>query len=94
MKFGTIFESTEITPIPPIDKIGIIWSSFPEYICRLSWHKNLVFEICEIFPQASLIATMFFTFESSKHVSGSIFTPVRDGTLYKIIGRFVHEAIA
>ena len=35
---------------------------------------------------ASFIATIFGTFESSKHVSGSMFTPVLDLTLYTIIG--------
>ena len=89
-----MFDSTEITPKPPSDRIGTIWSSFPEYTCRFSLHSAFISAICDRFPLASLIATMFDIFESSKHVSGVMFTPVLLGTLYSIIGSFVSFAIA
>ena len=91
---GKIFDNTDITPIPPSDIIGTIWSSFPEYICKLFLQSDAISATCEIFPLASLIATIFSIFESSKHVLGSIFTPVLLGTLYKIIGIFTEDAIA
>ena len=83
---GFIFERTDITPWPPNDKIGKIWSSFPEYISRLSPHKLAILVIWLILPLASLIPTIFSIFDYSKQVSGEIFIPVRLGTLYKIIG--------
>ena len=89
-----MLDRTEITPIPPSDKIGIIWSSFPEYIFKLFPHKLAIFATWEIFPEASFIATIFGILESSKHTSGVIFTPVLDGTLYKIIGISTSFAIA
>lgn len=94
MNFGTTFDNTEITPIPPRDRIGTIWSSFPEYTCRFSRQSALISAICDKFPLASLIATMFEIFESSRHVSGVILTPVLLGTLYTIIGKRVLSAIA
>ena len=30
LAFGMMFESTEITPLPPSDRTGTIWSSLPE----------------------------------------------------------------
>ena len=42
---------------------------------------------------ASFIATILGILESSKHVLGSIFTPVLLGTLYNIIGMFTLFAI-
>lgn len=94
MNFGSMFDKTEMTPKPPKDKIGIIWSSFPEYMCKLSWHKAAILAICEILPEASLIATIFSILDNSKQVSGLILTPVLLGTLYKIIGRVTSFAMA
>ena len=88
-----MFERTDITPIPPIDKTGRIWSSFPEYIFKLSPHKWAILATWDISPLASFIATIFEILESSKQVSGEIFTPVLLGTLYKIIGRETLSAI-
>ena len=50
--------------------------------------------ICDKFPLASFIATIFGIFESSKQVSGAMLTPVLLGTLYSIIGSQVLFAIA
>jgi len=88
-----MFDNTDITPIPPNDSIGIIWSSLPEYICKLSPHNDAIFATCDILPLASFIATMLSIFDSSKHVSGFILTPVLLGTLYSIIGNDVLFAI-
>ena len=49
---------------------------------------------CEILPLASFTATIFGILESSKQVSGVIFTPVLLDTLYTIIGKEVEFAIA
>lgn len=89
-----MFDKTEITPIPPKDKIGTIWSSFPEYIFKFSLHREAILAICEILPDASFIATIFSIFDNSKQVSGLILTPVLLGTLYKMIGRDTSFAIA
>ena len=87
-------ESTDITPFPPKDKIGTIWSSFPEYIVRLSPHKLAIFATCDMLPLASFMATMFSILDSSRHVSGVMLTPVLEATLYTIIGLFTSFAIA
>ena len=50
--------------------------------------------ICEKFPLASFMAAILSIFDSSKQVSGFIFTPVLDGTLYIIIGVLIEFAIA
>jgi hypothetical protein len=89
-----MFESTDITPIPPNESIGTIWSSFPEYIFKSSLQRFAISAICEMFPLASFIATMFSIFDNSLQVSGKIFTPVLLATLYNIIGSFVLFAIA
>ena len=34
-----MLDNTDITPNPPKERIGKIWSSLPEYIARLSLHK-------------------------------------------------------
>ena len=81
MNLGAILDSTEITPSPPKDKIGTIWSSFPEYMCKFSRHSALISAIWDKLPLASLMATIFEIFESSKHVWGVILTPVLLGTL-------------
>ena len=47
----------------------------------------------EKLPLASFAATILGCFDNCKYVSGSIFTPVLDGTLYKIIGRETLSAI-
>ncbi len=94
MYLGAIFDNTDITPRPPRDKIGTIWSSFPEYMCKFSRQSALISAICERFPLASFIATIFDIFDNSKHVCGKIFTPVLLGTLYKIIGSVVEFAMA
>lgn len=83
---GFIFDKTEIAPIPPKDNIGIIKSSLPEYIFKLSPHKCAILATWDKLPLASFIATIFSILESSKHVLGSIFTLVLPGTLYTIIG--------
>ena len=89
-----MFDNTEITPLPLTDKMGTIWSSFPEYIEKSSPHKLEILETWEIFPLASLIPIILSILESSKQVSGNIFMPVLLGTLYKIIGKEVDSEIA
>lgn len=89
-----MLESTETTPIPPTESTGNIWSSFPEYIAKLSLHKFAISATCDIFPLASFIATILSNFESSKHVLGNMLTPVLEGTLYNIIGIFISLDIA
>ena len=71
--------TTETTPFAPTDIIGSVSGSSPERIVMsqssaisLTWSTE---------PLASLIATMFSISESLATVSGSMFTPVRDGTL-------------
>ena len=50
---------------------------------------------CEILPDASLIATTFLTsFAILTAVSGRMFVPVLEGTLYIIIGIFTASEIA
>ena len=49
--------------------------------------------IWERLPLASFIATIFFISDNFWQVWGKIFTPVLLGTLYKIIGSFVCDAI-
>ena len=91
---GTIFERTEITPNPPNERIGKIWSSFPEYICKLSLQSAAISATWDKLPLASFMATMFSILESSKQVEGNMFKPVLLGTLYIIIGKEVEFAIA
>ena len=55
-------------------------------MCKFSRQSDFISAICDKFPLASLIATIFGIFESSKQVWGSMFTPVLDFTLYTIIG--------
>ena len=93
-KKAKIIAGTDITPFPPNDNIGIIWSSFPEYMSKFSLQSSAIFATCEIFPLASFIATIFFIFESFKQICGSILTPVLLGTLYIIIGIFTDLEIA
>ena len=76
VNFGSIFDKTEITPRPPKDKIGIIWSSFPEYIFKLSLQSDAILATCDILPDASFIATIFSILDNSKQVSGFILTPL------------------
>ena len=90
---GLIFDKTEITPKPPNDNIGNIWSSLPEYIFKLSPHRCAISATCDKFPLASFIATILSIFDNSKQVSGKIFTPVLLGTLYNMIGKDVFSAI-
>ena len=90
---GAIFEITDITPSPPKDNTGNTWSSFPLYICRLSLHSEAILATWDKFPLASFIATILSILDNSKQVSGEIFNPVLPGTLYKIIGKLVEDAI-
>ena len=92
--FGATFDKTEITPFPPNESIGKIWSSLPEYIAKSSPQRCAILAICEILILASLIQTILSILESSKHVSGRIFIPVLLGTLYKMIGIETEVAIA
>lgn len=94
VNFGAMFDKTDITPMPPRERIGTIWSSLPEYTCKFSRQSALISAIWDRFPLASFIATMLGIFDNSRQVSGNIFTPVRLGTLYKIIGSVVFLAIS
>lgn len=49
---GNILDRTEITPAPPRESTGSIWSSFPEYIAISSPHKLEICATCEIFPRS------------------------------------------
>ena len=39
MNFGYILDNTEITPSPPKERVGTIWSSQPEYIASSSLQR-------------------------------------------------------
>ena len=80
--FGATLDSTEITPIPPSDMIGTIWSSLPEYRSTLSPARDISLAICPILPLASLMPTIFSTsVHSLAAVCGWMLHPVRLGTL-------------
>ena len=66
----------------------------PEYIGKASPHKAAVSVICAIFPLASFNPAALGSADISKAVSGIIFTPVLDGTLYRITGILTLFAIA
>ena len=92
VSFGAMFDNTEITPKPPKERIGKIWSSLPEYTSNAL--DSVIVFTWSILPDASFIATTFLFFLAiSIAVSGYMFTPVLDGTLYIIIGIFTLLAI-
>jgi len=82
----TRFATTEITPIPPKERIGKVWESFPERTKKLWSAAAIILDTWSIFPLASLIPTILFSLLNLTTVAGEIFTPVREGTLYIIIG--------
>ena len=51
-------------------------------------------QICPMFPDASFTPMTFGIDASRTSVVGSMFTPVRLGTLYRMIGSGVESAIA
>lgn len=93
VNLGYKLDKTDITPKAPKESVGIIWSSFPEYIVISSLQSCAILATCEIFPLASFIATILGILERARQVSGSMLTPVRLGTLYNTIGRSTLLAI-
>src|SRR5260221_685322 len=74
-------EATEITPRPPSAKSGNVMASSPERTTKCSGTRAAMEAICEMFPEASLTPTIVSIADSRFTVAGSIFTPVRPGTL-------------
>ena len=66
VSFGKILDKTEITPLPPIDINGTIWSSFPQYKSSLPFTRLIVSTALEISPFASFIAQTFLWSASAK----------------------------
>ena len=83
---GHILARTDMTPEPPTDNRGSIESSLPEYTAKSSGTNLQTSVTWAKSPQASLRATIFSTFlAKSATKEGGIFTPVREGTLYKLL---------
>ena len=92
---GATFDHTEITPIAPIAISGTTIPSSPEYRSILPSVRYINCDACATLPVASLIATTFSTsLKIFAAVSGRILHPVLPGTLYMMIGNFVHSAIS
>ena len=81
VSLGNTLAKTDITPLPPRDSIGTIWSSFPLYIAKSSPHNLDISATWLISPLASFIATIFLTLDNFSTVVGFILTPVLPGTL-------------
>ena len=81
MSAGATFETTEITPLPPMASSGSTVKSSPEITAIRSPHSSMIRLAWRRSAVASLIATMFGISASRATVSGSRLTPVRPGTL-------------
>ena len=93
--FANPFPITEITPSAPDLINGSVIPSSPENTLNPAGRRDIISFICSIFPDASFIPIILLQSAASrKVVSGSIFTPVRPGTLYKTMGSSVASAIA
>ena len=60
----------------------------------MSLHKFAISATWDILPLASFMATILFILDKARQVFGDMFRPVLLGTLYKIIGKVVDDAIA
>ena len=83
---------TLTTPEPPSDRIGTIMSSLPESMQKSSFSRFATLAAKEMLPLASLMPLMLGSFASSAMQSSDRLQPVREGTLYRRIGRFTCSA--
>ncbi len=74
-------ETTEITPVPPTDKMGRVRGSSPEIRSKSGAQSSLTRIICSRFPLASFTPTMRGWRESSARVSGAMLMTERPGML-------------
>ncbi len=85
---------TEITPLPPTAMRGRVKVSSPETTVIRSPQRLITSVICSREPLASLMPTIFPNSDRAATVSGSMFTPVRPGILYRMIGMSTASATA
>ena len=79
---GATLDSTEITPLPPRERRGTIWSSLPEYKSTLPSDRLIRVAMAEKLPLASLTPTILSTsLHRAAMVSGLMVTPVLPGML-------------
>ena len=79
---GATLERTEITPFPPIESIGTIISSLPEYMSISPCVSYMICAAIAISPVASFTPTILSTsFTSFAIVEDSNLQPVLLGTL-------------
>ena len=83
---GATFAVTEIFPEKPSIISDIEVLSSPVKICIFSEHSFISCIDLSLFPEASLIPTIFVCVDNLCTVSGSISTDVLPGTLYNICG--------
>ena len=70
-----------MTPRPPTAISGSVIASSPDSTMKSAGTARQTSHICVMLPDASLTPTMFGIAASRASVDGSMFTPVRPGTL-------------
>ncbi len=87
MSAGATLETTEMIPWPPRHSSGKVKKSSPDTTMKSGPQTVMMSCICCREPAASLTPTMFLhSFASRAMVAGSMFTPVRLGMLYMMMG--------
>ena len=83
-----------MTPRPPTAINGSVIASSPDSTMKSAGTARQISHICWMLPDASFTPTMFGMAASRTSVRTSMFTPVRPGTLYTMIGSDVLSAMA
>ena len=78
---GISFDATEITPTPPSAMSGKVKASSPDSTWKPGSTAFRTSICCVMLPDASLMPTMFGTFERRATMAGSMLDDVRPGTL-------------
>ena len=88
------FDATLTMPYPPIHIIPKVSSSLPDQTSKSDGAFAIMLAICTWSEEASLTPIILSISDSLRVVSAVMFKEVREGTLYKIPGRFEDSAIA
>ena len=83
---GQRLDRTDMTPNPPKAIDGTIWSSLPAHTYRSLPHAAWILACFVISWLASFTPMMFGICESRLYTEMGISTPVREGTLYRMMG--------